>query len=77
MLLIKYALMKNPFRYLRFVQTLQNYNDEVVGRGGMSTDAIIDIMESNTHLCELEIENYQMGGNDAEKLCSAVRDLPP
>ena len=70
MYLVKNALMGKPFRNLCFVN---NDNGDGVRRG-MSVDAILDVVESNKHLRELEIDRNQIGSQHIERLCSAVRN---
>jgi Leucine-rich repeat (LRR) protein len=68
MLLIKEALMNKTFKTLSF--THNNNGDGE--RGGMSIDAIMDIVESNKHLRKLEIERNRIEDQHIERLCSAV-----
>ena len=70
MLLIKDALMGMPFKMLDFT----NNNNGDGARGGMSVDAILDVVESNKHLRKLVIWKYQIGSQHIERLCSAVRN---
>ena len=71
MLLIKEALIGMPFQCLAF--TNNNNGDGIFGAlGGMSVDAILDVVESNTHLQKLEIFGNQIGSHHIERLCSAV-----
>jgi hypothetical protein len=73
MLLIKEALMYKPFTKLSFT----NNNNGDGGRGGgMSVDAIMDIVESNTHLRKLDIKRNSIGNQHIERLCSAVHNHP-
>eukprot|EP00986_Skeletonema_menzelii_P001643 scaffold450_cov139-Skeletonema_menzelii.AAC.5 len=72
MLLIKDALMGMPFKKLDFT----NNNNGDGARGGMSVDAILDVVESNKHLRKLVIWKNQIGSQHIERLCSAVRNHP-
>ncbi len=73
MLLVKEALIGMPFQCLAF--THNNNGDGIFGAlGGMSVDAILDIVESNKHLQKLEIFGNQIGSHHIERLCSAVRN---
>jgi hypothetical protein len=71
-LLIKEALMNKPFTKLDFAHN--NNGDD--GRGGMSVDAIIDIVESNKHLRMLDISWNRIGNQHIERLCSAAHNHP-
>ena len=70
MLLIKDALMGMPFKMFDFT----NNNNGDGARGGMSVDAILDVVESNKHLRKLVIWKYQIGSQHIERLRSAVRN---
>eukprot|EP00986_Skeletonema_menzelii_P011781 scaffold6179_cov120-Skeletonema_menzelii.AAC.1 len=70
MYLVYEALMGMPFNRLDF--TNNNIEDGV--RGGMSVDAILDVVESNKHLRKLVIGRNQIGSQHIERLCSAVRN---
>eukprot|EP00984_Skeletonema_dohrnii_P022837 scaffold11933_cov117-Skeletonema_dohrnii-CCMP3373.AAC.9 len=70
MLLIKEALIGNPFRKLAFVNNENGEDDPA----GMSVDAIVDIVESSKHLRELEIRRNRIGRDHIERLCSAVHN---
>mmetsp|Transcript_6384 Transcript_6384/g.9311 ORF Transcript_6384/g.9311 Transcript_6384/m.9311 type:complete len:385 (+) Transcript_6384:1-1155(+) len=72
MLLIKEALIGKSFRKFSFTN-----NDNGDGaRGGMSVDAILDIVESNKHLRKLDIRKNQIGREYIPRLCSTVRNYP-
>eukprot|EP00984_Skeletonema_dohrnii_P022835 scaffold11933_cov117-Skeletonema_dohrnii-CCMP3373.AAC.7 len=73
MLLIKEALIGKPFQKLTFTN---NDNGDDDFPAGMSVDAIIDIVESNTHLQKLEIRRNQIGRDHIERLCPAVYTHP-
>jgi hypothetical protein len=70
MLLITEALMNKPFKRLHFT----NIHNGDGRRGGMSVDAIIDIVESNKHLRQLEIGKNRIENQHIERLCSAVHN---
>ena len=69
-LMMKKALMGKPFRNLYFT----NNSDEDDYHGGMTVDAILDIVESNKHLRKLEIFRHDISNHHIERLCSAVRN---
>ena len=69
MLMMKKALIGKPFRNLHFAQI---GND--IDRGGMSVDAILDVVESNKHLRKLEIFRHEIGNQHIERICSALRN---
>ncbi len=64
--LLKDALMNKPFQELKFVNRAENII------GGMSVDAIIDIVESNKHLRKLTIGNNRIQLGHMERIFSAV-----
>ena len=70
MLLVKNALIGKPFKRLAFT----NNHNGGGARGGMSVDAILEIVESNEHLRKLEIDRNQIGSQHIDRLCSAVRN---
>jgi hypothetical protein len=71
MLLLRDALLNKPFRSLSIVN---NPDGETVV-GGMSLDAIMDIMDSNKSLRSLDIENIHIG-DCIHKICSSARNYP-
>jgi len=73
-LLIKEALIGKPFQRLCFINNDDGNNAEDLARGGMSVDAILDIVESNKRLRKLDIQKNRIGIEDIERLCSTVRN---
>ena len=74
--LVTEALMWKPFKKLEFTNINTEDGIEDGTCGGMSVDAILDVVESNKHLRRLEIGRNQIGREHIERLCSAVRDYP-
>ena len=72
--LIKEALIGKPFQKLEFTNNSTEDGIEDGARGGMTVDAILEIVESNKHLRRLEIGSNQIGSQHIERLCSAVRN---
>eukprot|EP00573_Skeletonema_grethae_P000029 CAMPEP_0201687898 /NCGR_PEP_ID=MMETSP0578-20130828/1744_1 /ASSEMBLY_ACC=CAM_ASM_000663 /TAXON_ID=267565 /ORGANISM="Skeletonema grethea, Strain CCMP 1804" /LENGTH=568 /DNA_ID=CAMNT_0048172077 /DNA_START=24 /DNA_END=1727 /DNA_ORIENTATION=- len=76
MLLVKEALIGKPFQKLLFANNDNGNNAEDLARGGMSVDAILEVVESNKHLQKLEIRRNQIDSQHIERLCSVVRNYP-
>ncbi len=74
MLLLKDALIKKPFQTLSFVNNNHNRGANV---GGMSVDAIMDIVDSNKHLRQLDIHGNLVDRVHIGKMCSAVFHTHP
>ena len=69
MYLVRDALIGKPFKKLAFTN---NQN----GGEGMSVSAILDVVQSNKNLRKLVIDRNQIGSQQIERLCSAVRNHP-
>ena len=74
--LIKEALIGKPFQKLEFTNNSTEDGIEDGARGGMTVDAILEIVESNKHLRRLEIGRNQIGSHHIDRLCSTVRNHP-
>jgi hypothetical protein len=68
MLLIKDALMNKPFQALSFIER------SIGNRGGMTADAIMDVIDSNEHLRRLHLVNYRIDVGDIWRICAIVRN---
>ena len=72
MLMLKKALIDAPFQSLYFDYTL-DVEDTVYG--GMSIDAIIEIVENNNHLHYLDLTNYDtFSEQHVDRFCNAVKN---
>lgn len=71
MLLLKDALINKPFLSLSFENEIDEDGEYV---GGMSVNAIMDIMDSNKHLRHLHIKNNPIARDHIGKICSAVHN---
>eukprot|EP00985_Skeletonema_marinoi_P011498 scaffold5475_cov98-Skeletonema_marinoi.AAC.3 len=72
MLLIKEALIGKAFQQLSFMSNNTGEGDPA----GMTSDAIIDVVESNKHLRKLDIVGNRISNQHIEKLCYAVYNHP-
>ncbi|KAL7454337.1 hypothetical protein ACHAWC_006938 [Mediolabrus comicus] len=72
MLILRDALINKPFHTLSFIN-----NDRDADVGGMSVDAIMDIVDSNKHLRQLDIEGNLVDGVHIGKICSVVLHTHP
>lgn len=70
--LLKDALMETHFQGLFFTQDRHRR----YGPGGMSIDSIFDIVDSNTHLRELDIDGYFVDNIEITNICSSVHRHP-
>ena len=73
LLLLKDALINKPFQSLSFV----NNHNRGADVGGMSVDAIMDIVDSNKHLRQLDIDGNPIDRVHIGKICSAVFHTHP
>ena len=72
MLILRDALINKPFHTLSFIN-----NDRDADVGGMSVDSIMDIVDSNKHLRQLDIEGNLVDGVHIGKICSVVLHTHP
>ena len=60
--------MNKPFQTLRFIER------SIGNCGGMTVDAIMDVIDSNEYLRRLHLENYRIGRGDIGRIYAVVRN---